>query len=110
MKAPRITLRCDCGTEGMAAYGERWSCPSCDRTYDTSQIPASDYEQIRSLDRRFRLAVWAVVGVLAVIVLVVAITGQVLSVFAGSGGGAPGMVPVHQADRASAAPKGSSAT
>jgi ribosomal protein S27AE len=83
MKAPRITLRCDCGTEGMAAYGERWSCPSCGRTYDTSQIPASDYEQIRSLDRRFRLAVWAVVGVLAVIVLVVAITGQVLSVFAG---------------------------
>jgi hypothetical protein len=83
MKAPRITLRCDCGAEGMAAYGDRWTCPACGRTYDTSRIPAADYESIRSLDRRFRIAIWCVVSVMAAIVLAVALTGQLFSVFAG---------------------------
>jgi hypothetical protein len=83
MKAPRITLRCDCGAEGMAAYGERWTCPDCGRTYDTTRIPASDYESIRLLDRRYRIAIWCVVSVMAAIVLAVALTGQLFSVFAG---------------------------
>jgi hypothetical protein len=83
MKAPRITLRCDCKAEGMAAYGERWTCPECGRTYDTSQIPATDYESIKALDRRYRIGIWCVVGVMALIVLAVAVTGQWFSVFAG---------------------------
>lgn len=83
MKAPRITLHCDCGAEGYAAYGERWTCAKCGRTYDTSRIPAAEYESIRSLDRRYRIAIWGVVSVMAVIVLAVALTGQVYSVFAG---------------------------
>jgi hypothetical protein len=83
MKAPRITLRCDCEAEGMAAYGDRWTCPECGRTYDTAKIPASDYESIRSLDRRYRIAIWCVVSVMAAIVLAVALTGQLFSVFAG---------------------------
>jgi len=83
MKGPRISLRCDCGTEGMAGYGERWECPQCGKTYDTSQIPAADYEQILSLDRRYRRGVWVVVGVLALLVLMVALSGQVIPIFAG---------------------------
>ena len=41
-----ITLRCDCGAEGRAQHGERWVCPKCGRTYDTSQIPSEDYDAI----------------------------------------------------------------
>jgi hypothetical protein len=83
MKGPRITLRCDCGAEGAAAYGERWTCPRCGRTYDTAQIPSSDYASILSLDRRYRFTGWAVVGILAALVLIVAVTGQVIPIFAG---------------------------
>ena len=70
MKEPAITLRCDCGSEGRAAYGERWTCPSCGRVYDLSQIPSGDYDEIASLDRRYRL-------------LAVALTRQVVPIFAG---------------------------
>jgi len=83
VKAPRITLRCDCGAEGMARYGERWTCPKCGKSYDTAHIPSEDYEQIRLLDRRYRYGSFAVVSVLAVLVLVVALTGQVIPIFAG---------------------------
>src|SRR5215831_1826064 len=75
MGSPAITLRCDCGTEGRAAYAERWTCPNCGRVYDTSNIPAADYEAIAALDRRYRRANQAVVVVLALVVLAVAWTG-----------------------------------
>ena len=83
MKEPAITLRCDCGSEGRAAYGERWTCPSCGRVYDLSQIPSGDYDEIASLDRRYRLGGWAVMAVLALAVLAVALTRQVVPIFAG---------------------------
>jgi hypothetical protein len=83
VKKPRITLTCDCGASGLAAYGETWTCPECGKSYDTSSIPSADYEEILSLDRRYRLAGFAVVGVLAILVLVVALTGQTISIFAG---------------------------
>jgi hypothetical protein len=83
MGGPRITLRCDCGSEGYAAYGERWKCPKCGKVFDTGQIPAGDYESIQRLDRRYRATGWAVVGVLAVLVLIVALTGQLIPIFAG---------------------------
>lgn len=81
--SPAITLRCDCGAEGRAQHGDRWACPACGRTYDTSQIPAADYEAIQALNRRYRLASWAIVGVMAAVVLAVAVTGQLLPIFAG---------------------------
>ena len=58
-------------------------CPNCARTYDTSQIPAADYQAITALNRRYRVASWSIVGVMAVLVLAVAITGQILPIFAG---------------------------
>ena len=58
-------------------------CPKCGRTYDTSQIPAEDYDAIKALDRRYRVASWSIVFVMAVIVLAVAVTGQILPIFAG---------------------------
>ncbi len=83
MGSPAITLRCDCGTEGRAQFEERWTCPSCGRSYDTGQIPRADYEAIRALDRRYRLISWAIVGVMALIVLAVARTLQVIPILAG---------------------------
>jgi hypothetical protein len=50
-----ITLQCDCGQVGYARYGERWTCPDCGRTWDTSQIPDDEYAQLLSSVRRYRL-------------------------------------------------------
>lgn len=83
MGSPAITLRCDCGAEGNAAYGEVWKCSKCGRSYDTSQIPADDYDAVAALDRRYRRRSQALMVVLALIVLAVAITGQTISIFAG---------------------------
>lgn len=83
--SPAITLRCDCGAEGRAQHGDRWVCPKCGRTYDTSQIPSADYDAIKALDRRYRIASWSIVGVMAAIVLAVAVTGELLPIFAGLG-------------------------
>lgn len=81
--SPAITLHCDCGAEGRAQRGDRWVCPKCGRSYDTSQIPAADYDAIKALNRRYRVASWSIVFVLAVLVLAVAVTGQILPIFAG---------------------------
>jgi hypothetical protein len=85
MGSPAITLRCDCGTEGRASYKERWTCPACGRVYDTSQIPADDFQAIKDLDRRYRRASQAVVAGLALMVLAVAYTQQFLPILAGLG-------------------------
>ncbi|HET7380574.1 MAG TPA: hypothetical protein VFJ24_11075 [Gaiellales bacterium] len=85
MGSPAITLRCDCGTEGRAGYLEHWTCPSCGRSYDTSQIPVADYKAIEALDRRYRYGNFAVVAVLALLVLSVAYTQEFLPTLAGLG-------------------------
>jgi cytochrome b561 len=83
MGSPVLTLQCDCGTEGRSSYGGRWTCPACGRVYDTSRIPAADYDAVAALDRRYRWSSRAVMAVLALIVLAVAVTGQLISIFAG---------------------------
>lgn len=55
MREPPITLTCDCGEQGHAAYGERWTCPACGRTYDTSRIPREEYLGLLRNVRRYRL-------------------------------------------------------
>jgi hypothetical protein len=71
MKGPRITLRCDCGKEeARVAYGERWRCPACGRTYDTSSIPEDEYRALEQAHRHYRIVGWGVGAVLAILVLV----------------------------------------
>jgi hypothetical protein len=81
MAAPRITLRCDCGAEALVAFGDRWTCESCGRTYDTAGIPEADFRAIEALRRRYRL--WGYVGVslLALLVLFLALTAQQFQIF-----------------------------
>lgn len=55
MREPPITLTCDCGQAALVRYGERWTCPSCSRTWDTAQIPEEEYARLLSSVRRYRL-------------------------------------------------------
>jgi hypothetical protein len=83
VKPPPISLRCDCGADGKVAYGERWRCEHCGREYDTSRIPADDYQAILAVRRRYRAAGWVLAGIVAAFVLFLAIANQPLQLFAG---------------------------
>jgi hypothetical protein len=83
MAAPRITLRCDCGAEAMVAYGDRWTCEKCGRTYDTAQIPDGDYQAIQTLRRRYRIVGYTGVTLVAAFVLLLALTAQEFQLFIG---------------------------
>jgi len=84
MAAPRITLRCDCGqSEALVAYGDRWTCEACGRTYDTNGIPPEDFEAIQALRRRYRIIGYAGVALVAAIVLLLALTAQQLQLIVG---------------------------
>jgi hypothetical protein len=56
---PPITVTCDCGQVGYVRYGERWTCPECGKTWDTSQIPQDDYASLLRSVRRYR---WLALG------------------------------------------------
>jgi uncharacterized protein (DUF983 family) len=83
MAAPRITLRCDCGAEALVAYGARWTCESCGRTYDTNDIPAGDFAAIQAMRRRYRIAGYVGVAFVAALVLLLALTAQQYQLFIG---------------------------
>jgi hypothetical protein len=68
-----ITLTCDCGQVGYARFGERWTCPECGKTWDTSQIPADEYAQLEQSVRRYRLLALGPPLVLAAILIPLAI-------------------------------------
>ena len=55
LRGPPITVDCECGETAALRYGDRWTCPSCARVYDTSKIPRDQYETIRKLQMRYRL-------------------------------------------------------
>ncbi len=55
MKAPPITVRCDCGEQAQVIYPETWTCESCGKRWNTAQVPAEEYLGILREMRRFRL-------------------------------------------------------
>ncbi len=67
MRAPPITIRCDCGEVRRVPYGERWRCEACGRAWNTTQIPAEEYWALLRDMRRFRLGVIAVALALALV-------------------------------------------
>lgn len=83
MRSPRITLRCDCGAETLVTYGERWTCESCGRTYDTRDIPDADYRAIETLRRQYRVVGYAGVTLVAAFILLLALTAQQFQLFIG---------------------------
>ena len=66
MKGPPITVRCDCGRVEPVPYGDRWVCPGCGRSWNTSQIPEQEYWGIMREMRRYRLQVIAVSAALGI--------------------------------------------
>ena len=57
MRAPPITIACECGELRHVPYGERWVCEACGRRWNTAQIPADEYWGIMRRLRRERLVV-----------------------------------------------------
>ncbi len=57
MRGATITVCCDCGEIGYVAYGGRWRCGKCGRTWNTGQIPAEEYWGIMKDMRRLRITV-----------------------------------------------------
>jgi hypothetical protein len=55
VKGPPITVTCDCGGVAHVPYAESWTCPSCGRVWDTSQIPAEEYDGVMRDMRRYRI-------------------------------------------------------
>jgi Flp pilus assembly protein TadB len=93
-RGPPITLTCECGETRRLRYGERWTCQSCAKTWNTAKIPLDQYAAIRATQLRFRrapiaISVLALVAVIACIVvgkalgalLVVAILATTWSMF-----------------------------
>jgi hypothetical protein len=80
-KGPPITVTCECGERHELFYGERWSCPSCGREYDSSQIPAAEYAEIRRLQLRFRAVPIALGLTVAALAIAFTLTGNIFGVF-----------------------------
>src|SRR5439155_18542878 len=65
MRKPPITIKCECGEAKDVAYGERWRCERCGRSWNTQNIPAEAYEGLLRRMRRHKLAVLGVAGLMA---------------------------------------------
>ena len=81
LRGPRITVNCECGQTNYLAYGERWECGNCGRTYDTNRIPADEYEQIRQISLRYRMLPIAFGVLIALVAIVFTLTGNIFGVF-----------------------------
>ena len=73
MQAPPITITCDCGAVTEVAYGDRWHCDACGKTWDTTQIPASEYDALLRHLKRYRALVLAPPLILAAVLMPLAI-------------------------------------
>ena len=77
MKGPPITIRCECGETGSVAFGERWVCEKCGRSWNTRQIPDEEYAGLLRRVRRHQLEVLGMAAIaLAVLIPLVALGGS----------------------------------
>jgi hypothetical protein len=69
MRGPPITIRCECGEAKEVAYGERWRCERCGRSWNTQQIPAEEYEGLLRRMRRHKLEALAMAAIAAAVMI-----------------------------------------
>jgi len=81
VKGPPITVTCECGEKRELAYGERWECDTCGRSWDTGRIPIDQYEQIRRLSLRFRAVPVALGAIVALLAIFFTLSGNIFGVF-----------------------------
>ena len=65
MAKPPITIKCECGEKKDVAYGERWTCERCGRSWNTRQIPPEEYASLLRRMRRHKLEALAAGSVAA---------------------------------------------
>jgi hypothetical protein len=68
-RLPPITIKCDCGETMEVAYGQRWRCEHCGRTWNTQNIPVEEYQGLLRRMRRHKLEVLAAAGVTAAVLV-----------------------------------------
>jgi Flp pilus assembly protein TadB len=69
LRGPPITIRCECGKTKEVAYGERWRCEACGRSWNTRQIPPDEYEGLLRRMRRHKLEALAMVAIAAAVIV-----------------------------------------
>src|SRR5438477_12747423 len=62
MAKPPITISCESGKKRDVAYGERWQCKKCGRSWNTTQIPVEEYELLLRRVRRHKLEALGLAG------------------------------------------------
>jgi Flp pilus assembly protein TadB len=66
---PPITIKCECGERREVAYGDRWRCDTCGRSWNTQQIPVEEYEGLLRRMRRHQLEALAMVAIAAAVMV-----------------------------------------
>jgi hypothetical protein len=81
MARPPITITCECGETKRVAYGQRWTCETCGRSWNTQQIPPEEYEGLMRRMRRHKIEVLAVAAIVVAILasLIVFVSGRFIS-------------------------------
>jgi Flp pilus assembly protein TadB len=69
LRKPPITITCECGETREVAYGDRWRCETCGRSWNTLQIPAEEYEGLLRRMRRHELEALAMTVVAAAVLV-----------------------------------------
>jgi Flp pilus assembly protein TadB len=69
LRRPPITVKCDCGESREVAYGDRWRCETCGRSWNTGQIPAEEYEGLLRRVRRHKLEAVAMTVIAAAVLI-----------------------------------------
>jgi Flp pilus assembly protein TadB len=80
MSGPPITVECECGERRELAYGERWCCERCGRTWNTNRIPPDEYAAVRRIQIRYSAVPLAVLVVVAVTVVLFMLYGRVYAI------------------------------
>lgn len=88
-RGPRITLTCECGEKTYVAYGDRWTCPNCGRSWNTRKIPMEQYAALRKTQLKYRripiaMSVLSLICIVAFIIAGQAFGGLVLVAFCAS--------------------------
>ncbi|MEA2291437.1 MAG: hypothetical protein QOF17_457 [Solirubrobacteraceae bacterium] len=81
LRGPPITVSCECGAKHDLAYGDRWTCEGCGRSYDSNRIPREEYEVIRRTQLRFRALPVALGLIVLALAVFFTLTGNIFSVF-----------------------------
>jgi len=69
MAKPAITITCECGETKRVAYGQRWQCETCSRSWNTQQIPPEEYEGLLRRMRRHKIEVLAAAALAAAVLV-----------------------------------------